>query len=313
MDDKYKNLRILVVDDHMMMRTLIRQHLEGMGFTTIDTANDGSEALEKLRTSQDVGNPYNLVFLDWHMPDVEGFDVLKECREKPDWNKTAFVMLTAEQEEKNVLKAVQAGATSYLVKPVAKEALEKNLQKVFAWLEKQGYEFSSKAQNAVGEVKTRNKFEMPAELQKELGPVISKGMRNIFSELFQVSILENNNIEDHYKKQMVCIGRLYQEGVVIDLRFFFDKSLLRPLLENIYAPGFLDSDEVFADAAAEIVNILCSQIKAFMNKKGFTLEMDIPEMGVNEKKSEDSDAILNVCFSMSQDECFLVDLGSKAT
>lgn len=98
---------------------------------------------KKINHAQSIGLPYNIIFLDWHMPGLEGYDVLTACREKTEHNKTAFVMLTAEQEEKNVLKAIKAGSTSYLIKPVAKNSLEKTLDKVMDWLEKQGYDFNA--------------------------------------------------------------------------------------------------------------------------------------------------------------------------
>ncbi len=313
MDSKFNALKILVVDDHMMMRTMIRQHLEAIGFKDVQTANDGKEALEKIEHAHFVNAPFNIVFLDWHMPVMEGLDVLKACRAKPEFNKTAFIMLTAEQEERNVLKAIQAGSTSYLVKPVAKDALEKNLQQVFKWLEQQGYEFKkSEEKKTLTASPSSPAAQISAELQKKLGPVIAKGIRNIFSELFHAEIIESEAITEHHKSQMVCIGRLIQKDIKIDLRFFFEKELLKPLLSSIYSPDFLENDQVFEDAACEIVNILCGQIKAFMNKNGYDLGMEVPHMGVNDVESAESDALINVCFSLNQDQCFLIDLEASA-
>lgn len=307
MDDKYKSLRVLVVDDHMMMRTMIKQHLQGLGFAEVETANDGKEALDALNHSLTVGNPFNIVFLDWHMPNIEGYDVLKTCRANKAYNKTAFVMLTAEQEEKNVLKAIQAGSTSYLVKPVSKDAIQKNLLKIFDWLEKQGFEFKQKKTDALNIDNSR----IPEKVRKELGPVISKGVKSIFSELFQANILEQSEVQEYYSDQMVCIGRLQQNDMIIDIRFFFDRELLHPLLCNIYAESFLKENDVYEDAASEIVNILCGQIKAFMNKNGFELQMMQPRIGGADDLGKDSDAFLNVGFSLNQSDCFVIDLETK--
>lgn len=314
MDPLYTTLKVLVVDDHMMMRTMVRQNLESIGFSDVQTANDGQEALEKIEHALFVKNPYSIVFLDWHMPVMEGVEVLKVCRSKPEFNKTAFIMLTAEQEEKNVLKAIQAGATSYLIKPVAKDALEKNLSQVLKWLEQQGFDFVRKQDEKKATADSAApEHKISVEMQKQLGPVISKGVKNIFSELFHTEIIENSQITDHHRTQMVCIGRLEQKGITIDLRFFFEKALLKPLLANIYAPDYLDNDAVFEDAACEIVNILCGQIKAFMNKNGYQLGMSVPRMGINDAAVADSDALINVCFSFNQDQCFLVDLDATGS
>lgn len=310
MDAKYKNLKILVVDDHMMMRTMIKQHLQSLGFGDVETVNDGQEALDSLNHAHSINSPYNVVFLDWHMPNVEGYDVLKACRGKDEFNKTAFVMLTAEQEEKNVLKAIQAGSTSYLVKPVSKDAIEKNLLKIFEWLEKQGFEFVEQNKQTLQNNNAENSG-IPDEIRKKLGPVISKGVRNIFSELFQATILEQNEVQEYYQDQMVCIGRLEQNNITIDIRFFFDRELLHPLLLNIYSEDFLEENNVYEDAASEIVNILCGQIKAFMNSNGFELQMLPPRMGGADEAGKDSDAFLNVGFSLNQSDSFMVDLGSK--
>lgn len=153
---------------------------------------------------------------------------------------------------------------------------------------------------------------IPKDIQKQLGPVITKGIKNIFSELFHTEVLENADINDEHRNQMVCIGRLHQKGIVIDLRFFFTKQLLKPLLANLYAEEFLENDAVFEDAATEIVNIVCGQIKAFMNKNDYELEMDLPTMGIQGQDSTNADALLNVCFSLNQDECFLIDLESTS-
>lgn len=310
MDEKYKALKVLVVDDHMMMRTMIKQHLQAIGFKEVETANDGQEALNNLKHAQSIGMPYNIVFLDWHMPNVEGYDVLKACRADKAYNKTAFIMLTAEQEEKNVLKAIQAGSTSYLIKPVAKEAIEKNLVKVFDWLEKQGYEFTKKTQQSKAE-NALDSLQIPEKVRRELGPVISKGVKSIFSELFQATILEQSEVQGYYKDQMVCIGRLQQNDIVIDIRFFFDRDLLHPLLCNIYAESFLQDNQVYEDAASEIVNILCGQIKAFMNQNGFDLKMMTPRIGGADDLGKGSDAFLNVGFSMNQADCFVIDMESR--
>lgn len=142
MQELYENLRVLIVDDNLMMRSMINQGLQSSGIGHTDMATNGEEAFTKIEKAHVKSEPYHVVFLDWHMPIMEGYDVLKKCRADERFKKTAFVMLTAEQEEENVIKAIEAGATSYLVKPIALNALRKNLDKVIKWLEKNGVDFS---------------------------------------------------------------------------------------------------------------------------------------------------------------------------
>ena len=84
------DLSVLVVDDHMMMRTMISQHLRDLGFNSIETANTGVEALEKMEAAWSAKKPFNIVLLDWHMPDIEGIEVLEECREDKKYDSTAM-------------------------------------------------------------------------------------------------------------------------------------------------------------------------------------------------------------------------------
>ncbi len=154
---------------------------------------------------------------------------------------------------------------------------------------------------------------IPENVRKELGPVIAKGVKNIFSELFQANILEQNEVHEIYNDQMVCIGRLQQNDMIIDIRFFFGRELLHPLLLNIYSEDFLKENNVYEDAASEIVNILCGQIKAFMNTNGFNLEMLSPRIGGADEAGKDSDAFLNVGFSLNQRDGFMIDMETKPT
>jgi hypothetical protein len=83
--------------------------------------------------------------------------------------------------------------------------------------------------------------------------------------------------------------------------------LLKPLLMQLYSPQFLADQSVYADAACEIVNILASQVKAFLNGHGYKLVLDLP--AVCEKPDMfQQEPVINVRFSLNSDQCFLVDV-----
>lgn len=307
MKEVHSILRVLVVDDHMMMRTMVSQHLEKLGFTDIETANNGQEAIKKIQLAAERGNPYHILMLDWHMPVMEGIDLLKTCRQNKRYNSMAIIMLTAEKEERNVLQALKAGATSYLVKPVAFDALKKNIDKTLTWLEQQGVNFG--AQEASKKHTGQTTIDLSEAMRERLEPVISVGLRNIFSELFHVEIVASDFDDTQGAKDMVCVGNLYQDNMTLALRFFFNQKLLEPLLRQIYSSEFLEKDETFADAACEIVNILCAQVKAFLNKNGYDLEIGLPETAKNNSgQGKNADSYLNISFSLSEDDNFYVDL-----
>lgn len=129
-------LSVLVVDDHMLMRRLVTQQMKTIGFQTIENAIHGQEAWKKLDEAENSGRHYDIVMLDWGMPIMNGFDLLKKCRGDRRFDNVAFVMLTGECEQKNVLEALQAGATSYIVKPVSQETLTDKIMNVLDWIEK---------------------------------------------------------------------------------------------------------------------------------------------------------------------------------
>jgi two-component system chemotaxis response regulator CheY len=133
--DQLSTLRILIVDDHFLIRQFMREALSGFGVYAIETATDGREAIAKLQAAHASAAPYDVVFLDWTMPIVSGLEVLSYFRGLPEFSRTAFVMLTAESEQRQVMRAIKAGATSYLVKPVDTRTVRLRLLEVCDWLQ----------------------------------------------------------------------------------------------------------------------------------------------------------------------------------
>ena len=130
-------VRVLIVDDHTMARQIVFNVLHGLNVKEIKMAGNGVEAREALYAAYDAGTPFDVVFLDWNMPELEGIDVLKHFRLHPEFAKTAFIMLTAAGEQSDVLNAAKSGATSYIVKPASKEVIAKKFHDAVEWVRKQ--------------------------------------------------------------------------------------------------------------------------------------------------------------------------------
>lgn len=124
-----KAMKILVVDDFPTMRRIIRNLLKDLGFENVDEAEDGAQALEKLRNST-----FDLVVSDWNMPNMDGLVMLKTIRQDPDLSKLPVLMVTAEAKKENIIAAAQAGANGYVVKPFTAATLEEKLNKIFEQL-----------------------------------------------------------------------------------------------------------------------------------------------------------------------------------
>jgi two-component system chemotaxis response regulator CheY len=129
-----KSMNILVVDDFPTMRRIVRSLLKELGFTNIEEAEDGNEALGKLRG----GDRFELVVSDWNMPNLDGLDMLKEIRSDDALKELPVLMVTAEAKKENIIAAAKAGASGYVVKPFTAATLDEKLSKIFEKLEKAG-------------------------------------------------------------------------------------------------------------------------------------------------------------------------------
>jgi two-component system chemotaxis response regulator CheY len=117
---------VLVVDDYGTMVRIIRNLLKQLGFTTVDDANDGSTALDKMRERK-----YGLVISDWNMEPMTGYELLQQVRADPALKQTPFIMVTAETKSDNVIAAKKAGVSNYIVKPFNAETLKSKIEAVF--------------------------------------------------------------------------------------------------------------------------------------------------------------------------------------
>jgi two-component system chemotaxis response regulator CheY len=120
------SMKILIVDDFATMRRIMKNILKQIGFTNIIEADDGTTALEELKK-----NSVDLIISDWNMPKMTGLDLLKQVRSMDDLKEVPFLMVTAEAQKQNVIDAVQAGVTNYVVKPFTAEAISEKLEKIF--------------------------------------------------------------------------------------------------------------------------------------------------------------------------------------
>lgn len=119
------NMPVLVVDDYKTMVRIIRNLLKQLGFNNVDEANDGAEALSKIR-----GKEYGLVISDWNMEPMTGFELLKEVRADEKIKGTPFIMVTAESKTDNVIAAKKAGVNNYIVKPFNAATLKTKISSV---------------------------------------------------------------------------------------------------------------------------------------------------------------------------------------
>lgn len=120
------NMPVLVVDDYKTMIRIIRNLLKQLGFSDVDDAADGTQALERLRDRR-----YGLVISDWNMEPMTGYELLKQVRGDDVLARTPFIMITAESKTENVIAAKKAGVNNYIVKPFNAQTLKAKIDAVF--------------------------------------------------------------------------------------------------------------------------------------------------------------------------------------
>jgi two-component system sensor histidine kinase/response regulator len=109
---------ILVVEDHGPLRAAIQNVLESENYVVL-TATDGMQALQVME-----GARPDLILADIVMPKMDGYDLYKAIRARPEWTSIPFIFLTSKAEREDVLKGKAMGVEDYLTKPFDPEELE---------------------------------------------------------------------------------------------------------------------------------------------------------------------------------------------
>jgi NarL family two-component system response regulator YdfI len=118
MNEKQDDIRVVVVDDHLVVREGLRMMLEiaGDGFTLLGDAADGAAAVRLIEELQP-----DVVLMDLRMPDMDGLEAITQIRER--WPHIAIVILTTYNEDDLMLRGLRAGACGYLLKDTDRETL----------------------------------------------------------------------------------------------------------------------------------------------------------------------------------------------
>lgn len=115
-------MRALVIDDSKAIRLILGKMLKELGFEVYD-AGDGKQALDRLK---EVGK-IDLALVDWNMPVMNGLEFVCAVRANPDHNDMRLMMVTTETEMSQVVKALEAGANEYVMKPFTKDIIVEKL------------------------------------------------------------------------------------------------------------------------------------------------------------------------------------------
>lgn len=119
-------MKIVIADDSSVMRRIHKNTLieNGIDESFIIETADGEETLTHAKSEQ-----IDLFLLDWNMPKLDGFEFVKILRTMENYKNTPVIMITSEAAKYNVIEAIQAGVTNYIVKPIKGNILWEKISK----------------------------------------------------------------------------------------------------------------------------------------------------------------------------------------
>ena len=120
------NMKILVVDDMSTMRRIVKNIMKQIGFANVEEAENGKDAFDKLKAES-----FGFVISDWNMPVMTGIELLRAIRADDKLKALPVLMVTAEAQKENLVEAIQAGVSNYIVKPFTAEVLQEKMNKIF--------------------------------------------------------------------------------------------------------------------------------------------------------------------------------------
>lgn len=122
-------IKVLVVDDQTSVRQMTRLTLEQIGIRTVHEAENGRLAMDTASIQ-----PLDLIISDYNMPEMDGLGLLRAVRGHPVTRKVPFILLTGRGDRELVVKAAQAGANNYLIKPFTADILRQKIEQVMGKL-----------------------------------------------------------------------------------------------------------------------------------------------------------------------------------
>jgi len=118
-------MRILMVDDMISMRQVMLHMLRSLGHTDVDEAADGLQAFNLLNK-----NSYDLLITDYHMPKMDGRQLLKSIRSSEKLADLPVLMISCENEKRRVEAIISCDVTDFIIKPFNLQTLELKIKKV---------------------------------------------------------------------------------------------------------------------------------------------------------------------------------------
>lgn len=119
--------KILIVDDLPSARKILTKLIKNCGIDSVLQAMNGTQALSVLQSEE-----IDIVISDWHMPEMDGLELMANMKEKENLQNIPFLMITSSVEEDEVKEALIAGVSDYICKPFTLGVLKEKLNRYFS-------------------------------------------------------------------------------------------------------------------------------------------------------------------------------------
>ncbi len=122
------NLKFLIVDDSVTMRRIVINSLKNLGYENYVEAADGKEAMAKLGIDPTI----NFIITDWNMPNMSGLEFTKAVRGDANFQNIPILMVTTRGVKEDIVEALQAKVSNYVVKPFTPQVLKEKIEQTLA-------------------------------------------------------------------------------------------------------------------------------------------------------------------------------------
>ena len=119
------DLKILVVDDFSVTRTILMNQLNNYGYSNTVVSENGFSALASLRSAI-----FDLVITEWSMSDMNGIDLLKQIRADSELKRIPVLMVISEDLQGNIVSAIKEGLNDYIIRPFDGHTFKQKLEKI---------------------------------------------------------------------------------------------------------------------------------------------------------------------------------------
>jgi len=120
-------MKILIVEDSPTMRRIVQNTLKRIGYSDTVEAEDGVAALAKLSEEK-----VDFIVTDWNMPEMNGLEFIQRVKANNEYSNIPILMVTTRSVENDVVEAIEAGASNYIIKPFTPQIMREKIDEIFS-------------------------------------------------------------------------------------------------------------------------------------------------------------------------------------